>query len=610
MNNLLKLQIAKLFQAVYQEDYATVKRLYEIGPSNLLDSNDPLSGKTPLIISILINSQKMLFYLLELGVDPNKADFENKNPLMYACEIGNKDIVEILCLYKSNVNSYDVSLNSCLKYCCNFAETTFNLECVEVLLKNNIDVNLDLKGSTTFLELCKSSNLFESLCVKLLIEAKANVNLTQSSDGHSALHFASKNGSIKLCYFLLKNGCNPNQLNNLGQSAISFATLYGHLDILRLFWSFNVNLNYIDKLGHSLFYYAIKRLTPKNKKTSYSIVKYLSSRGCFNLDETDLENQTPKIQRKLKRLNRVNFRKFNLNISKSSTSREFTLWMLKIKDFFQALSKTLHFREHFKKKQIDYDEFETFFKTYYIETLPNGISKSLFDSLKIAQTKEFVCSKKIFDIKIYTKLASPLYSFGKPVGLKRKPTLKFVKKNLNKTQKFKMYIPCKKNEIINFQVKELKCYDLMRFKEIDSLQFRNDARWYMDDLVNETHIDFANVINSGDLVTLEEILSKKSDTGQDQLLNSTDKFYKTPLMIAIINDKYDMIDFLLSKNVNINLRDNFNWTALHHAVRIGNFKAIEILVERNPKLKLIKTIGGNTPKLLADRLGMKDVSLF
>jgi len=338
------------------------------------------------------------------------------------------------------------------------------------------------------------------------------------------------------------------------------------------------------------------------------MVKYLSSRGFFNFGETDLENQEPKVKRKLKRLNIVNFRRFNLNISKSSTSREFTIWILKIKDFFQALAKTLHFREHFTKKQIDYDEFETFFKTYYIATLPNGILRSLFDSLKNAQTNEFVCTRKIFNIKIYTKLASPLYSFGKPVDLKRRSTLKFVKKKLNKTQKFKMYIPCKKNENINFQIKEVKYYNRMRFKEIDSL--RNDTRWYVDDLANVTHIDFANVINSGDLVTLEEILSKKSDFETGQLLNSTDKFYKTPLMIAIINDKCDMIDFLLSKNVNIDLEDNFNWTALHHAVRIGNFKAIEILVERNPKLKLIKSIGGSTPKLLADQLGMKDVSLF
>jgi ankyrin repeat protein len=94
MKNLIKLQIAKLFQAIYQEDFTSVIRLYEIGPSNLLDSNNPLTGKTSLVISILIK---------ELRVDPNKADFQNKYPLMYALETGNKEIVEIL-LYKSNVN--------------------------------------------------------------------------------------------------------------------------------------------------------------------------------------------------------------------------------------------------------------------------------------------------------------------------------------------------------------------------------------------------------------------------------------------------------------------------------------------------------------------------
>jgi ankyrin repeat protein len=48
-------------------------------------------------------------------------------------------------------------------------------------------------------------------------------------------------------------------------------------------------------------------------------------------------------------------------------------------------------------------------------------------------------------------------------------------------------------------------------------------------------------------------------------------------MIAIINDKCDMIDFLLSKNVNIDLKDNFNWTALHHAAFNGDINSVNLL---------------------------------
>jgi len=150
---------------------------------------------------------------------------------------------------------------------------------------------------------------------------------------------------------------------------------------------------------------------------------------------------------------------------------------------------------------------------------------------------------------------------------------------------------------------------VFRFKEKYFSKISNDPKWYAD-TEKETQIEFANIINSGDLAILKEILSKKSELEREQLFNSTDKYYKTPLMIAIINEKFNMIDFLLSQKVNIYLKDNFNWTSLHHAVRTENFKVIKKLVQLDPKLKSMKTISGNTPILLADRFGMKDISCY
>ena len=36
MESLRKIQIAKLFQSIYQEDYASLKRLFEVGPKILV----------------------------------------------------------------------------------------------------------------------------------------------------------------------------------------------------------------------------------------------------------------------------------------------------------------------------------------------------------------------------------------------------------------------------------------------------------------------------------------------------------------------------------------------------------------------------------------------
>ena len=81
-------------------------------------------------------------------------------------------------------------------------------------------------------------------------------------------------------------------------------------------------------------------------------------------------------------------------------------------------------------------------------------------------------------------------------------------------------------------------------------------------------------------------------------------------MISVINGQLNMFNFLLDKNVDCTIRDNFKWTVMHHAVRLGNLDIVKRLYESDSRLKSSKSVSGLTPKMLADKFGLKDISFL
>ena len=62
-------------------------------------------------------------------------------------------------------------------------------------------------------------------------------------------------------------------------------------------------------------------------------------------------------------------------------------------------------------------------------------------------------------------------------------------------------------------------------------------------------------------------------------------------------DRGDII-FLLHFRAQVNLKDNFNWTALHHACHAGQVDLVQLLVERGAEIDA-QTINGGTPVMRA-----------
>ena len=130
---------------------------------------------------------------------------------------------------------------------------------------------------------------------------------------------------------------------------------------------------------------------------------------------------------------------------------------------------------------------------------------------------------------------------------------------------------------------------------------QNDAIWYRDNYEYST-VELANLINAGNLESLDDLIQRQKNPKLAQkLLNMNDRFYKSPLTIAILKNDLKIVEYLLNKNVQVNCKDNFKWTPLHHAAFVGNTEVALELINRGANVNS-KTITEITPIMLAFKI--------
>lgn len=71
--------------------------------------------------------------------------------------------------------------------------------------------------------------------IKLLADAKANVNATTSRDALTAIHLAAQTGSFQVVRILVQAGADINVRNNIGAPPISLAARAGAADVVGYF---------------------------------------------------------------------------------------------------------------------------------------------------------------------------------------------------------------------------------------------------------------------------------------------------------------------------------------------------------------------------------------
>ncbi|KAL5270041.1 hypothetical protein ACHWQZ_G003503 [Mnemiopsis leidyi] len=128
----------------------------------------------------------------------------------------------------------------------------------------------------------------------------------------------------------------------------------------------------------------------------------------------------------------------------------------------------------------------------------------------------------------------------------------------------------------------------------------DDSSWYLAP-PSTTYIRLHKAAQLGDLKTIEAACEDQVD------LNQTDKFLKTPLMVAAANGRADIVNILLQQEVvDVNMKDNFQWTALHHASHANQADIAQLLVQHAADIDC-QALNGGTPLMRAVESGSVEI---
>lgn len=81
--------------------------------------------------------------LIEFGADIESKDVNSRTPLMFACKIGSKEMVELLLGYKADIKATNALGDSCVT----FASKCGNPEVMTLLVKSGASIRPPSKSS-------------------------------------------------------------------------------------------------------------------------------------------------------------------------------------------------------------------------------------------------------------------------------------------------------------------------------------------------------------------------------------------------------------------------------------------------------------------------------
>lgn len=174
--------------AASQGDILILKDLIKRDPGIIqkLDQN----GNTLLHWAVIGNKTDCVTFLLSIGIDTEKRNHKERTALLCAADKGNAATLSLLLNINANKDAVDDEGNNSLHLV--LAHPNFEkekLECLELLLAKNLDINSKNKKGETILHLAVQNNL--TSCIKLILEKGALLE-ARDKKGKTALYYAFK----------------------------------------------------------------------------------------------------------------------------------------------------------------------------------------------------------------------------------------------------------------------------------------------------------------------------------------------------------------------------------------------------------------------------------
>lgn len=165
--------------------------------------------------------------LLDHAADPNTQDNEGSTPLHIAAQNDHLNVVSLLLSRNAQANLANQGDTSALYV----AIGAGNTQIVQALLQHTTLAELETDPEETPLRMASRRGNVEIM--RLLIDAGADINWANPSDGGTALHIASLHGQAAAAEILIHAGARQDSRSHDGFAPLHLAAQGGHSDVVK-----------------------------------------------------------------------------------------------------------------------------------------------------------------------------------------------------------------------------------------------------------------------------------------------------------------------------------------------------------------------------------------
>ncbi|CAH2094669.1 unnamed protein product [Euphydryas editha] len=244
--------------------------------------------RTAVLWACWLGRSSLLTKLLKVGADPNSCDDAGRSCLHLSCLVDKVECVKILLEHGADPNSWD-SMTEKKATPLHCAASAKSLSCVETLICHGADVNAGLNEHSplhyavlsdapevvnalleagacpdtpqvfTETPLHVAASLGSASCMKLLLDAGADVRAALGPGRATALHLAAVDGHAECAGLLLEHGAYIDCINSRGQTSLHLAALAQSVEVVELLVAKRANVRARDVDGRTPLHGAIVR---------------------------------------------------------------------------------------------------------------------------------------------------------------------------------------------------------------------------------------------------------------------------------------------------------------------------------------------------------------
>ncbi|XP_024880819.1 uncharacterized protein LOC112460398 isoform X1 [Temnothorax curvispinosus] len=197
-------------------------------------------------------SLEVVKFILDKNLSVDVKDINGQSLLHIAAAHGRKNIVEFFVKAGLCVNELDKVDRTPLHVAAQYGHE----DIIKFLLKNKANISAQDKNGFPPLHYAIHNNHIN--VTKILLKKDRNVDINETIGGLAPLHAATKRGHLELVNFLLQNKTDVNVRNDEDWTPLHIAALYGHLEIVNALIFKRADINAREINGWTPLHHAVE----------------------------------------------------------------------------------------------------------------------------------------------------------------------------------------------------------------------------------------------------------------------------------------------------------------------------------------------------------------